>query len=112
AVARHAVDLEVAAGVIADIIDANGVDVVQDAHLAGRVPPQLAQPVETIDVLPIDARGMGMGVILRHANLFFSADLAGARDDLERSARARASALTCGGGAVTYTPAFGRMRAA
>jgi hypothetical protein len=42
----------------------------KNAHLAGFVPPQLAEPVESVDIGWVDAGGMGAVAILRHMNLF------------------------------------------
>jgi hypothetical protein len=47
------------AHVIADIGDPNGVDLMENAHFAILVPPELSQAVETRDVFGVDAGGVG-----------------------------------------------------
>jgi hypothetical protein len=51
---------------IVDIGDADGIDVMENAHLPGFVPPQLPETVETGDVFGIDAGGMGGGGLRGH----------------------------------------------
>ena len=51
------------AHVIADIGDSNGIDLVENPHLAVLVPPELGQAVETRDVFGVDAGGVGSGLL-------------------------------------------------